>query len=42
MQPEAESRVLFAREENNGVTGYVAATGKSYFCDNTIQDVRFS
>ena len=41
MQPEAESRVLYAREENNGVTGYVAATGKSYFCDNTIEDVRF-
>ena len=41
MQPEAESRVLYARKENNGVTGYVAATGKSYFCDNTIQDVRF-
>ena len=41
MQPEAESRVLFAREENNGVTGYVAATGRSYFCDNTIEDIRF-
>ena len=41
MQPEAESRVLYAREENNGVTGYVAATGKSYFCDNTIEDIRF-
>ena len=41
MQPEAESRVLYAREENNGVTGYVAATGKSYFCDNKIEDIRF-
>jgi hypothetical protein len=25
MQPEAEARVLYARPENNGVTGYVAA-----------------
>jgi len=41
MQPEAESRVLYAREENNGVTGYVAATGHSYMCDNTIEDSRF-
>lgn len=41
MQPEAESRVLYAREENNGVTGYVAATGRSYLCDNTIEDPRF-
>ena len=41
MQPEAESRVLYAREENNGVTGYVAATGHSYLCDNTIEDSRF-
>lgn len=41
MQPEAESRVLYAREENNGVTGYVAATGHSYLCDNTIEDPRF-
>jgi CheY-like chemotaxis protein len=41
MQPEAESRVLYAREENNGVTGFVAATGRSYLCNNTVQDPRF-
>ena len=41
MQPEAESRVLYAREENNGVTGYVAATGRSYLCNNTVEDARF-
>jgi CheY-like chemotaxis protein len=41
MQPEAESRVLYAREENNGVTGFVAATGRSYLCTNTVQDPRF-
>ncbi len=38
MQPEAEARILFARPENNGVTGYVAATGKSYFCSDTTKD----
>ena len=38
MQPEAEARVLFARPEHNGVTGYVAATGKSYFCNDTTKD----
>jgi CheY-like chemotaxis protein len=38
MQPEAEARVLYARPENNGVTGYVAATGKSYFCNDTTKD----
>ncbi len=41
MQPEAESRVLYAREENNGVTGFVAATGRSYLCNNTVEDPRF-
>ena len=38
MQPEAEARVLYARPEQNGVTGYVAATGRSYFCDDTTKD----
>ena len=38
MQPEAEARVLYARPENNGVTGYVAATGRSYRCDDTTKD----
>jgi len=38
MQPEAEARVLYARPEDNGVTGYVAATGRSYFCSDTAQD----
>jgi CheY-like chemotaxis protein len=38
MQPEAEARILYARPENNGVTGYVAATGKSYFCNDTTKD----
>jgi CheY-like chemotaxis protein len=38
MQPEAEARVLYAKQENNGVTGYVAATGRSYFCNDTTKD----
>ncbi len=38
MQPEAEARILFARPEHNGVTGFVAATGTSYFCNDTTKD----
>jgi CheY-like chemotaxis protein len=38
MQPEAEARILHARPEHNGVTGYVAATGLSYFCSDTTKD----
>jgi two-component system, sensor histidine kinase SagS len=38
MEPEAEQRVLFALPQNNGVTGYVAANGKSYLCDDTTED----
>ncbi len=38
MQPEAEARMLYAKAENNGVTGWVAATGKSYSCRDTTKD----
>jgi CheY-like chemotaxis protein/PAS domain-containing protein len=38
MEPEAENRLLFAQPQNNGVTGYVAANGKSYLCDDTTED----
>ncbi|MFM8735753.1 MAG: response regulator [Pirellulales bacterium] len=38
MQPEAEARILYARPEHNGVTGYVAATGRSYWCSDTTKD----
>lgn len=38
MQPEAEARILHARPEHNGVTGYVAATGRSYWCSDTTKD----
>ncbi len=38
MEPEAVERALYRETERNGVTGYVAATGKSYLCDDTTQD----
>jgi CheY-like chemotaxis protein/putative methionine-R-sulfoxide reductase with GAF domain/PAS domain-containing protein len=38
MTEKAAHRVLFAKPEGNGVTGYVAATGKSYLCRDTASD----
>ena len=38
MTTSAASRELFARKENNGVTGFVAATGESYLCPDTVSD----
>jgi CheY-like chemotaxis protein len=38
MDPEAANRVLYARKDGNGVTGFVAATGKSYICEDTAND----
>jgi GAF domain-containing protein len=38
MDPEAAHRDLYARESDNGVTGFVAATGKSYLCEDTAND----
>jgi CheY-like chemotaxis protein len=38
MTPEAATRVLYAKPEGNGVTGFVAATGKSYLCPDTAND----
>ncbi|MFP6658125.1 MAG: GAF domain-containing protein, partial [Pirellulales bacterium] len=38
MEPEAESRELCAQSQHNGVTGFVAATGKSYLCEDTSED----
>lgn len=38
MQSDAESRTLYAEPTGNGVTGFVAATGKSYLCEDTEQD----
>jgi CheY-like chemotaxis protein/PAS domain-containing protein len=41
MAPEAATRQLHAEEAGNGVTGYVAATGKSYVCGNAVDDPLF-
>ena len=38
MTEQAAQRVLYARQEGNGVTGFVAATGKSYLCSDTATD----
>lgn len=38
MDEEAVCRELFAKETGNGVTGFVAATGKSYLCEDTAND----
>jgi GAF domain-containing protein/ActR/RegA family two-component response regulator len=35
---EAARRPLYARPKDNGVTGFVAATGKSYLCEDTTED----
>lgn len=36
--PVAASRKLYAETTGNGVTGFVAATGKSYVCEHTTED----
>jgi CheY-like chemotaxis protein/PAS domain-containing protein len=38
LEPEAASRELYAQPQGNGVTGFVAATGKSYLCEDTTED----
>ncbi len=38
MDAEAAARELSAQPQNNGVTGFVAATGKSYLCEDTSED----
>ena len=38
MEPMAADRELFAKPSGNGVTGFVAYTGKSYLCEDTAQD----
>lgn len=38
MDPGAVNRVLRADPQGNGVTGFVAATGKSYLCEDTTTD----
>jgi CheY-like chemotaxis protein len=38
MTAEAANRKLYAEQNGNGVTGFVAATGKSYLCEDTSED----
>ncbi len=38
IDPEAAGRPLCAHPQRNGVTGFVAATGKSYLCEDTAED----
>lgn len=38
MDPEAATRTLRASPDGNGVTGFVASTGKSYLCGHTTED----
>jgi CheY-like chemotaxis protein len=38
MTPLAADRTLYARAKGNGITGFVAATGKSYLCPDTSTD----
>lgn len=38
LEPAAVERALFAQQLDNGINGFVAATGKSYLCEDTIQD----
>lgn len=38
IKPEAEQRPLRSDTNGNGVTGFVAATGKSYLCEDTGED----
>ncbi len=41
MLPEASRRVLYAKPTGNGVTGFVAATGASYLCRDTVDDPHY-
>jgi CheY-like chemotaxis protein len=38
LTPDAADRPLKAATKDNGVTGFVAATGKSYLCEDTSED----
>ena len=38
MGEAAENRKLYAKSEGNGVTGFVASTGKSYVCEHCEED----
>lgn len=39
--PEGEEIDIYASTENNGISGYVAATGRSYICPDVQKDPRY-
>ena len=41
LPPEAHQLEIFANSQNNGITGYVAATGRTYICNNPDSDPRY-
>lgn len=41
LPPEAQAIELFASAEGNGISGYVAATGRSYICPDVERDPRY-
>ena len=41
LSPEVQSIQLYALREHNGISGYVAATGRSYICHDATQDPRY-
>ena len=41
LPPEALEIDLYAQAEGNGISGYVAATGRSYVCHDTEKDPRY-
>jgi len=41
MSEKTQDFDIFASPENNGISGYVAATGRSYICHDTLKDSRY-
>jgi two-component system, sensor histidine kinase SagS len=41
MSEKSKDSDIFASPENNGISGYVAATGRSYICHDTSKDPRY-
>src|SRR5262249_41687624 len=41
LPPEAVNIELYAEPEGNGISGYVAATGRSYICPDVERDPRY-
>jgi DNA-binding response OmpR family regulator len=41
LPPQAMEIDLYAQPEGNGISGYVAATGRSYICHDTEKDARY-